>query len=396
MVGIVGDACDDAWREGSAGVASAAGPGAGRRSAGRPGHAGGLWRLPRVALRAGQRGHGAVCTVRRRGARDALADPRQPGGARAHPARGAAGRLAAGHPRHAAVGEHRGRDGRDVRARLRRQLRRGGRSAARRAGRRGAAALHPAVLPAVRPGVAGLAAGRGDAGRAAARGGRAGAVAGSDAGALHREAGQGRRRARRLPDGARGRLDGPGGGGGPAHRPAAGRGRGRRRTAAVAVAADGAARFGGASRPGADDRGGDGPAPAGPHRRPARRRRPPRDRPARCGRPPAPGGVVRGRGSGVAAGRGPRRRRGARHGPRRRRARRVPRRPGRHAAGRRSAGAAAAELARAEPRGVDQVPRCGGAGGRGRAGGVARARPGRCGSPNCPPRGCGGSACAST
>ena len=209
-VGIVGGACDDAGREGSAGVASAAGPGAGRRAAGRPGHAGGLRRLPRVALRAGQRGHGAVRAVRRGGARDALADPRQPGGAGAHPARGAAGRLAAGHPRHAAVGEHRGRDGRDVRARLRRQLRRGGRPAARRAGRRGAAALHPAVLPAVRPGVAGLAAGRGDAGRAAARRGRAGAVAGSDAGALHREAGQGRRRARRLPDGARGRLDGPG------------------------------------------------------------------------------------------------------------------------------------------------------------------------------------------
>ena len=253
------------------------------------------------------------------------------------------------------------------------------------------------VLPAVRPGVAGLAAGRGDAGRAAARGGRAGAVARSDAGAVHREAGQGRRRARRLPDGARGRLDGPGGGGGPAHRPAAGGGRGRRRAAAVAVAADGAARVGGASRPGADDRGGDGPAPAGPRRRPARRRRPPRDRPARRGRPPAPGGVVRGGGGGVAAGRGPRRRRGARHGPRRRRARRVPRRPGRHAAGRRAAGAAAAELARAEPRGVDEVPRRRGAGGRGRTGGVGRARAaGRCGSPTCPPRGCGGSACAST
>ena len=96
-VGIVGGACDDPWREWSAGVAGAAGPGAGRRAAGRPGHAGGLWRLPRVALCAGQRGHGAVCAVRRGGTRDALADPRQPGRAGAHPARGAAGRLAAGH-----------------------------------------------------------------------------------------------------------------------------------------------------------------------------------------------------------------------------------------------------------------------------------------------------------
>ncbi len=345
-------------------MASAAGPGAGRRAAGRPGHAGGLRRLPRVALRVGQRGHGALCAVRRGGARDALADPRQPGGAGAHPARGAAGRLAAGHPRHAAVGEHRGRDGRDVRARLRRQLRRGGRPAARRAGRRGAAALHPAVLPAVRPGVAGLAAGRGDAGRAAARRSRAGAVAGSDAGALHREAGQGRRRARRLPDGARGRLDGPGGGGGPPHRSAAGRGRGRRRTAPVEVPAHGAARLGGPSRPGADDRGGDGPAPAGPHRRPARRRRPPRDRPARCGRPPARRRRRARRGSGVAARRGPRRRRGARHGPTSppRSPRSAPTGPPRRrTASRRPA---AAELARPEPGGVDEVPGGRGPGGR--------------------------------
>ena len=177
------------------------------------------------------------------------------------------------------------------------------------------------------------------------------------------------------------------------------RGRG---SAALAAAPGSAARLRGTPRPRARVRRGLRPAPPRPHGRPFARRRPLRRHAPGGRRPPAPDGLVRRRGGGLAA----RRRReqhrgGARYRPDRGRARRVPRRPRRHFARRPAARAAAAGLARAEPRRVDEVDGRRHPGGGGRAdparpdAAVGPARPALVRLPQ-HPGGCGGTGCAST
>ena len=229
--------------------------------------------------------------------------PGSPAAARPHAAGRAAGRLGPGHARHAAVGHH--GDGRrgHVRARA---------SPSRYAGVGGPRLVGLAAgtqllyilpcFPPFDPGSLRLPAGRAHARRAAARRRRGHALARRHADAVHaRSSATPSARSpaawTRWPTCGRG---GPKGGERFAARAARGDRRGRG-AAALADAAGAAARLRGPPRPRARLGRGLGPAAAGPHGRPLARRRPLRRHAPRGRRPPAPDGLVRRRGRGLAA-----------------------------------------------------------------------------------------------
>ena len=234
--------------------------------------------------------------------------PGSPAAARPHAAGRAAGRLGPGHARHAAVGHH--GDGRrgHVRARVRRRLRGDRRAAARRARRGHPAAVHPPVLPAVRPRLAVAPAGRADARGAAARRGRGHAVARRHADAVHARS-SATPSARSPAAWTRWPTCGRGG-----PRAASGS-RPRCPTATDAAEALRPSRLPPGQRPASAGRRDRALASAAGSARLLlgrtvdllARRRPLRRHAARGRRPPAPDGLVRRRGGGLAARRGPRR-----------------------------------------------------------------------------------------